>query len=299
MKKILPSLTYKQQKVAIAVLFLFFPLLLLLVFTFIPAGNMIGYSFTDWNGYSPVKNFVGLENYKMIFSEDEYFKPLFVSLYYLAATFIQIGLALLLAVLLSGKVFAKNLFKGIYFFPALVNSVAIGFVFLMFFQPAGGLDSFLNFIGLGSLSQYWIKNPDIINISLAYTSIWRNMGYNIVLFVAAISSISANLFEAADIDGANRWQQFRYIILPGIKAILGLNLFLAINGALSVFEIPYIMTQGGNGSMTFVIQTVNVAFKNKRVGLASAMAVILLVLVITISLLQKVIFRKRGENNVR
>lgn len=295
-KRIFPSLTYRQQKVMITVLFLLFPMLLLLVFTFIPAGNMIGYSFTDWNGYSPNKNFVGLENYKMILSDSEYFKPLFTSLYYLAGTFVQIGLALLLAVLLSGKVRAKNVFKGIYFFPSLINSVAIGFVFLMFFQPGGGLDSFLKIWGLDSLIHYWIKDPDLINVSLSYTSVWRYMGNNVVLFVAAISSIPSHLFEAAEIDGANRWQQFRFIILPGIKTILGLNLFLAVNGALSVFEIPFIMTQGGNGSMTFVIQTVNVAFKNKRVGLASAMAIILLLLIIILSLLQKVVFKDRRKN---
>ncbi len=274
----------------IIVTFLIVPLTLLgTFFFFLPVANMFWYSFTDWNGFSE-KNFIGLENYITVFTDPEYFQVFTVSLYYFVATFAQMGLALYFATILSFKVRMKNFFKGVIFFPYLLNGVAIGFMFLLFFQPDGGLDTVLTFIGLGDLTAHWLGNPDIINISLAGTSVWRYMGFNFIIFLGAISSIPNEIYEAAEIDGANRWHQFRYIILPSIKIIVSLNLILAISGALSAFEIPYIMTGGSNGSATFVIQTVDTAFKYGKIGLASAMAVILLFIVVIVTAVQRKFF---------
>ncbi|GJM79530.1 hypothetical protein HMSSN139_20260 [Paenibacillus sp. HMSSN-139] len=146
--------------------------------------------------------------------------------------------------------------------------------------------------GLGEYTQGWLLNPNIINISLSGASVWRYMGFNFIIFLGAISSIGKDVYEAADIDGANRWHQFRHIILPSIKSIVQLNLILAISGAISAFDIPYIMTGGSNGSNTFVIQTVNTAFKFNKLGLASAMAVLLLFIVIIVTLLQKLLIKE-------
>jgi multiple sugar transport system permease protein len=117
--------------------------------------------------------------------------------------------------------------------------------------------------------------------------VWRYLGLNFVLFLGAIQSIPAPLYEAAQIDGATRWQQFRHIIAPSIKPIISLSLILAISGSLAVFEIPYIMTGGANGSKTFVIQTVDLAFKFNKVGLASAAAVVLLVVILVVTWVQR------------
>jgi raffinose/stachyose/melibiose transport system permease protein len=173
------------------------------------------------------------------------------------------------------------------FFPFLINGVAIGMIFLFFFQPGGTLDSALKLVGLESLSQQWMGDPGVVNYSLASTSVWRYMGLNFVLFLGAIQSIPAYIYEAAEIDGANRWHQFRYLILPGIKPVVGLSFILAISGSLSVFEIPYIMTGGANGSETFVIQAVNFAFKFRKFGLASAMAVVLLLIILLVTWIQR------------
>ena len=289
------SLPYKRQRDIISISFLFIPILLLFVFSYLPAFSMVGYSFTDWDGINPTKHFIGVENYQTIFSDTSFFQPLVTSLYYLAGSFIQIGLATVIATLLSYQLRAKNFFKGVYFFPSLINSVAIGFIFLFFFQPDGTLDSVLKMLGLYDSSRLWLGDPALVNVSLAFTSVWRYIGYNIVMFAAAIQSISPDILEAANVDGANKFQQFKYIILPGISTILSLQLFLAISGALTVFEIPYIMTEGGNGSMTFVIQAVNLAFKNQRVGLASALALILMFVTVVVSILQKSILKDEGE----
>ncbi|OKI19941.1 ABC transporter permease [Streptomyces sp. CB03911] len=267
-------------------LYLLVPLTLLVAFTYLPIIDMFGYSATDWDGISPTSENVGADNYLELFTRPELFKVFLVSGVYLAASFVQIAAALYFATVLSFNTRFRNLFKGILFFPYLMNGVAIGFVFLYFFQPGGTLDSLLSAAGHhGRLM--WLGDPDLVNKSLAGVSVWRYTGLNMVLFLGAIQSIPGHLYEAASLDGANRWQQFRHIIAPSIKPIISLSVILAISGSLAVFEIPYIMTGGANGSQTFVIQTVNLAFKFDKVGLASASAVVLLALILLVTWIQR------------
>ena len=267
--------------------YLFVPVGLLLLFTYLPVANMFSYSFTSWDGLDKQKDWVGLDNYIRIFTDPEIFAVFSVSLYYLAGAFLQLGLALYLATILSFELRAKNFFKGVIFFPYLINGVAIGFVFLYLFQGDGALDLLLKFFGLDFLIQQWLGNPDVVNWSMTGTSVWRYLGFNVVLYLGAIASIQPELFEASELDGANRWHQFRYIILPSIKRITLLTMILAISGSLSVFEIPYIMLMGANGTETFVIATVEKAFQLRKVGLASAMAVVLLIIVLIVTLVQR------------
>lgn len=288
------AISYRRQRQVVPLLFLIVPMVLLLIFTYLPVGNMFWYSFLKWDGFSKDRTFIGLENYIEIFTRPELFKVFGVSLYYFFGAFVQMGIALYFATILSFEVKFKNFFKGTLFFPYLINGVAIGFIFLYFFKPEGVLDILLGSVGLGEYTQLWLGNRDIINISLAGVSIWRYMGLNFVLFLGAIQSIPSDIYEAAEIDGANRWQQFRFIILPGILPILSLSFILAIKGALSVFEIPYIMTGGANGSATFVIQTVDMAFKFSKVGLASAMAVVLLVIILLVTWVQRLLLKDDG-----
>jgi ABC-type sugar transport system permease subunit len=268
-------------------LFLLAPLAFLALLTYLPLANMVWYGFTSWDGLDKTKEWVGFDNYVQIFTKPEIFHVFIVSLYYLAASVFQIAIALYFATVLSFRTRFRNLFKGILFFPYLINGVAIAFVFLYFFQPGGTLDSLLGLAGLGDLSRQWLGDPDLINFSLAGTSVWRYVGLNFVLFLGAIQSIPGELYEAADLDGANSWHKFRYLIFPGIKRITSLSFILAIAGSLSAFEIPFIMTSGANGSATFVIQTIQTAFTFRHVGLASAMAVVLLIIVLIVSWVQR------------
>ncbi|MGW1835136.1 carbohydrate ABC transporter permease [Streptomyces sp. BBFR2] len=267
-------------------LFLAVPLILLVTFTYVPVGNIIYYSFTDWDGVSPDRNFTGFDNYRQFFTRPELFRVFFVSFFYLAASAVQIVVALYFATVLSFDLRFRNLFKGILFFPYLINGVAIGFVFLYFFQDGGTLDSVLSWFGAGS-GHAWLGDPASANTSLAGVSVWRFTGLNFVLFLGAIQSIPAELYEAAQLDGATRLQQFRHIIAPSIRPVVGLSVILAISGSLSVFEIPYIMTGGATGTTTFVIQTVKLAFQFNKTGLASAGAVILLLIILLITWIQR------------
>ncbi|QHC60473.1 sugar ABC transporter permease [Rathayibacter sp. VKM Ac-2760] len=277
-------------------LFLAVPLAFLVVLTYIPVANMFWYSVTDWDGLDPDKTFVGLENYVEIFTRPEIFQVFFVSLFYLAGAVAQLGLALFFATLLSFQTRFRNFFKGVIFFPYLINGVAIGLMFLYFFRPDGTLDAVLGAFGVQDTPQ-WLGDPSVVNVSLAATSVWRYMGLNFVLFLGAIQSVPEEQYEAADIDGATSFDKFRYIIVPSIRRILGLSFILAIAGALSAFEMPYIMTGGANGSETFVIQTVDTAFRYSKVGLASAMAVVLLAIVLIITAVQRRVFpdEKAGQ----
>lgn len=279
-------------------LYLAVPLALLVTFIYIPCVNLFYYSITDWDGLTPNPSIVGLYNYRQIFANPEYFDVFKVSLYYIAAAAIQIGLAMYFATILSFKVRLKNLWKGIIFFPYLINGVAIAFIFNFFFAPGGTLDSALKVVGYhnqyssnGTLLAHhlWLGDPHLVNISLASVSVWRYMGLNFVLFLGSIQSIPSNLYEAAELDGASRWHQFRYIIAPSIKPVISLSVILAVAGSLAVFEVPYIMLLGANGSATFVIQTVNTAFTFHQVGQASALAVVLLLIVLGVTWVQRLL----------
>ncbi|MET9390730.1 sugar ABC transporter permease [Streptomyces sp. NPDC006624] len=267
-------------------LFLLAPLTLLIVFTYAPIANMVAYSFTDWDGVSPELHYTGTGNYAELFTRSDLFEVFWVSGYYLAASVVQIAAALYFATVLSFNVRFRNFFKGVLFFPYLINGVAIGFVFLYFFQDGGTLDSVLGLLGVET-DRAWLGTPASANTSLAAVSVWRYLGLNFVLFLGAIQSIPGELYEAAELDGANRWHQFRHIIAPGIKPVLSLTVILSISGSLSVFEIPYIMTGGATGTETFVIQTVKLAFQFNKTGLASAAAIVLLLIVLAVTWIQR------------
>lgn len=204
-------------------LFLLVPVALLVLLTYVPVVNMFWYSFTDWDGLDKTKNLVGFENYTEVFTDPENLHVFYVSLYYFVASFVQMVIALYFATILSFRIRFKNLWKGILFFPYLINGVAIGLIFLNFLRPEGGLDTVLMSLGLESLVQQWTGDPDIANATLASVSVWRYMGLNFVMFLGAIQSISSEIYEAAEIDGASRWHEFRYIILPSIRPIVGLS----------------------------------------------------------------------------
>ncbi|RKE23061.1 carbohydrate ABC transporter permease [Streptomyces sp. TLI_171] len=274
-------------------LFLAVPLALLVTFTYTPVFSMLFYSLTSWDGFSPQKEFVGQANYTELFTRPDLFQVFFVSLFYLASGAVQMVLALYFATVLSFHVRFRNFFKGVLFFPYLVNGVAIGFVFLYFFQPGGTLDSVLGLFGARG-DHLWLGDPQLVNWSLASVSLWRYLGLNFVLFLGAIQSVPGEIYEAAELDGANRWHQVRHIVLPGIRPVVSLSAILVVSGSLSAFEIPYIMTGGANGSTTFVIQTVKLAFQFNKVGLASAAAVVLLAVVLLTTWIQRVLVPDEG-----
>ena len=306
-----PDLRRKRvnwQKVLVIVLFAIVPLFLLMLFTYVPFAKMIQFSFHNMS-YTKDKGFVGLDNYLRIFTKEEYIGAMLLSLYYMAGAVVQLALALFLASVLSlERIRGSGIFKAILFFPFLVNGIAIGYIFKYFYTRGFVLDSVLQAIGIPLESlPYWLRDQSINNWSLVFTSVWmvftsvwKYCGQNMVLFIGAIASIDPTLYEAATIDGANRWQQFKAIILPGIKTVFMLNLILSITGSLSAFEPAYVVgSMGANGTATFFIKIHQMAHVSQKVGQACAMAMVLMALILLFTVLQRLFFRyvmKDSEN---
>ncbi len=279
------------QKVLVISAFLIIPMILLMVFTYIPFAEMVKFSFYNMK-YIGARKFVGFRNYAKVFSRSDCFGALKLSLYYMGGSVVQLSLALYLATILSFKVKGGDLFKGFMFFPFLINGIAIGFIFKFFYTRGFVFDTVLQWCGfeLNNLP-YWLKDRSINNISLVGTSVWRYFGQNMVLFIGAIMSVDSEMYEAAMLDGANKFQQFKYIIMPSIKTIFVLNVILSISGSLSAFEPPFVITDGANGTGTYFVVMHEIAHTQQKVGLASAMAVVLLLIIFTVTILQKLFFK--------
>ena len=290
------------QKVLIVLAFSIIPLLLLFVFTYLPFGEMVKFSFYKMKYTTPVdkRQFVGWKNYLDVFRRKDCFSALKLSLYYIAGALIQLVIALYLATILSFKTRCGGLFKGLMFFPFLISGISIGFIFKFFYTRGFVFDTVLQWCGfqLDNLP-YWLKDQRVNNWSLVATSVWRYFGQNMVLFIGAIMSVDKEMYEAAELDGANQFQQFLHIILPSIRTIVTLNIILSISGSLSAFEPPYVITSGANGTGTYFVIMNEIAHVSQKVGLASAMAVVLLILIFIATILQKVImnvlFRNANE----
>lgn len=279
------------QRGLVIVLFMLIPLLLLLTFTYIPFAKMVQFSFYDMK-YIGERTFVGIQNYIDVFQRDDIFGSLAVSLYYMGGAVIQLALALFFASLMVFKVRGASFFKGAMFFPYLICGIAIGFIFKFFYARGFVLDSLLQLFGMNLEDiPMWLQDQKINNIALAATSVWRYTGQNMVLFLGAMMSVDADLYEAASLDGANKWHQFRYIILPSIKSIVVLNLILSISGSLSAFEPPYVITNGTMGTGTYFVTMNRIAHENQKVGLACAMAIVLLAIIIICTVAQQLFFK--------
>lgn len=281
----------KGQKFLVMITFMFVPLLLLFVFTYLPFFKMFQFSLFDMK-YTGAREFVGLDNYIEIIKDKEVMGSLSLTFYYMLGSFVQLALALYFATLLSFKTKLGGIFKGTIFFPFLVSGIAVGFIFKFFYTREFVLDTVLTWLGFSiDHLPYWLRDKDINNFSLVATSLWRYTGQNMVLFIGAIMSVDKELYESASLDGANRWHQFRFIILPSIQTIVVLNLILSITGSLSAFEPPYVITQGTRGTSTFFLLMHNMAHNLQKVGKASAMAILLFGIIILVTILQKLFFK--------
>lgn len=284
----------KGQQVIICVAFMIIPLTLLMVFTYIPFGEMFNYSFYKMKYTTLPENrvFVGWQNYIDVFSRKDCFGALKLSLYYIVGALIQLVIALYLATLLSFKTKGGNVFKGFMFFPFLISGIAVGFIFKFFYTRGFVFDTVLQWCGFNLENlPYWLRDRGVNNWALVGSSVWRYFGQNMVLFIGAIMSVDAEMYEAAELDGANKFQQFRHIILPSIKTIVTLNVILSITGSLSAFDPPYVITKGGNGTATYFVVMNEIAHTSQKVGLASAMAIVLFLIIFACTILQQLFFK--------
>jgi ABC-type sugar transport system permease subunit len=281
----------KGQRFLVMTTFMIVPLVMLFIFTYLPFFKMFQFSLFDMK-YIGAREFVGLDNYKEVLGDKEVIGSLALSIYYLIGSFIQLGLSLYFATLLSFKTKGGGIFKGSIFFPYLISGIAVGFIFKFFYTREFVFDTVLTWLGFNLENlPYWLRDKGINNMSLVATSLWRYTGQNMVLFIGAIMSVDKELYESSALDGANRWHQFKYIIMPSIQTIVVLNMILSITGSLSAFEPPYVITGGTRGTSTYFLLMHNMAHNLQKVGKASAMALLLFGIIVIVTIAQKLLFK--------
>ena len=218
----------RGQQLIVTLVFLFVPLVLLFMFTYLPFFKMVEFSFFKMK-YIGRRTFVGLQNYISVFTRKDCFHALSLSLYYMVGSVVQMALALLFATILSFKCKGSKFFRGALYFPCLICGISVGFIFKFFFTHGFVLDTLLSWVGFNvDKLPFWLRDESINNVVLVACSIWKYIGQNIVMFIGAIASVDPVLYEAAEIDGANAWHRFKDIILPSISTIVVLNLIIGL-----------------------------------------------------------------------
>lgn len=228
-------------------------LILYSVLFFLPGLIGIGYSFTDWSAYSDKLHFIGLENFRKIFSADENYTKIILNTlsFTFTTTILKNVIGLILALLLTKSVRLLNLHRGIIFMPSVLSTLIIGMLFKSILDAKSGLlNTFLRSIGLGFLAQKWLVSTEYAFGSVMAVDIWRGVGYIMTILIAGILSISTEYYEAAEIDGAGGFAKFRYITFPLILPTLATTTVLNVIYGLKVFDMVYALTNGGPGKAT-------------------------------------------------
>ncbi len=279
------------------VLFLLPALILFCGVLIAPIGASAYFSLFDWNGFG-AKTFVGFNNYKELFTSGSigFLKALRNALLLAGlSVFLQLPLALALALVLGKKIKGERLFLSVYFMPVLISTVVIGQLWLKIYNPDYGiLNVFLRAIGLDSLAKIWLGTKETALGSVFVPVLWQYVGYHMLLLYAGVKSVPPELREAAMLDGASDAQVNRYIVLPYIKPIIRISVIFAVTGSLKSFDLIYVLTNGGPMHATEVPSTlmINMLFLRNRYGMGSTIAVMLIVLCFAFALLISAIFRE-------
>jgi multiple sugar transport system permease protein len=259
-----------------------------LVFIVFPIAYSIWLSFLNWDGMSPDPRYIGLRNYERLFSNDRFWNSMRVTaVYVIGLVPLRMAIALFLALLLNQKIRGLAFYRTLYFMPVVTSMVAVSMVFLWIFDPTWGIANYiLNMFGLPS--SQWLADPNTAMPSLILLSIWKSVGYEMVIYLAGLQGIPDVYYEAAKIDGAGRWAQLRHITWPLLAPTTFFILVTAIIGATQVFDSVFVMTQGGPLESTSVIVyfLYQEAFRFFHMGYAAAVAWVLFLVILALTLIQ-------------
>lgn len=267
-------------------------LCMVVFFVFIPVISNIVYSFFRLSSYSSESIFVGLDNYKRLFSNEVFLIMLKNNILYAVFSFVfQIGLGTVIALLLESKLAGRvrNIYRNIYFIPALVSLVAVGLLFTFVYTPdLGLLNSALRALGLKDWTRAWLGDSDCAIYCVILMSQWQWVGYNVLLLTVAIQNVPSDYLEAATIDGAGSVKKAWYVTIPLIKEQILVCSIIAIIGAFKLFTEVYSTTAGGPGNKTQVLglYLYQNAFLHDDLGMAAATGVFIFVFTVAISIVQ-------------
>lgn len=263
-------------------------LIVYFVFLVYPALSSLWFSFTDWDGLSAAYNVVGVDNYKNMASDPVVRQAAINNIIWAVVTVVvPVVLGLTLAVILNGKVRGKPFLRLIFYTPAVLPLVSVASIWGWLYNPQyGAINAFLRAVGLDSLAQPWLGQDSTALAATMVAAIWLRIGFPMLLYLAALQSISPDLYEAATVDGAGKWQQFWHITMPGLKAAHYVVIALSVIDSFKVFDLIYAMTYGGPGTATQVMGTwmyFNV-FQYNQAGYGTAIAVVITVVAIVVSI---------------
>ena len=277
------GLDRKQQRAAY--LFIVVPVALLILFTLAPVVYAIFTSFTDYDIINPSK-WVGLSNYTKMW-KDPFFRLALKNTLVYTALYIPPGLLVALgtALLLNRKRHFVSTFRVFFYLPVVASTVASATIWFWLLNPQEGLlNTVLRWFGVNGPA--WLYDPNWAMVAIVIMSVWAGFGTNMLIILGGLQSIPRELYEAARIDGASRYQSLRHVTIPGLQRPIFLVTALLIIGALQVFDQAYILTQGGpgNATLTIVYYIYNDGFLDLHMGYASAMSVVLFLIILVISL---------------
>lgn len=270
--------------------FLVVPLVFYVCFFLIPSLLGVGYSFTDWSSRSAMDgtHFVGLKNYIDIFTSDKNYAAgiAHTFMFTIISNIVKLIPALLLAVMLQEGLKGKGIYRTILYLPSILPFVIIGIVFKSVLNyDHGMLNTALEVLNLGFLKQKWLSDLHVVWTSIFGVDAWRGIGYCMTIFLAGLQTIPKSLYEAAKIDGANFWQRLVHISLPMLSGSIMINLVFGITYGLKVFDIIYVLTNGGPGHATEVITThAFQLYSTGNYGMSTALNTVLLLITAVIGI---------------
>ncbi|MEV4473111.1 carbohydrate ABC transporter permease [Nonomuraea salmonea] len=259
-----------------------------LIFLIYPAASSLWFSFTDWDGLSPGYNLVGLDNYAQMLSDPVVLTAARNNLLWSVVTIVvPVTLGLALALLLNGKVRGKPVLRLIFYAPGVLPLVSIASIWGWLYNPQhGAINSFLEVIGLGGLAQPWLGQDSTALWAVMVPAVWLRTGFPMLLYLAALQGIPGQLYEAARVDGAGRWEQFWHVTMPGLRSAHYIVLALSLIDSFKVFDLVYAMTYGGPGTATQVMGTWMYAnvFQYYQTGYGTAIAVVITLVAIAVGI---------------
>jgi len=279
----------RQGDLSAAALALAPAVLLFAVFNIYPLLYSGFLSLMEWDGFSPQRTYVGLANYQSIYESAQFRNALIVTVKYtIGVTVLGVAFGLVIAMLLNSGIRGQNIYRLIYFLPVVTSTVAAAVVWRYLMTPGTGYaDVFLRNIGLTPPSPAWLRNPTWALRIVILVGLWKRLGFNIVVFLAGLQNIPKDYYEAATVDGAGIWARFRHVTIPLIAPITLMLVIMSIIDAFLIFDVVYVMTEGGPVGTTEVVGFLlyRQAFRYFNLGTASAMGWVIFAIVFTASLI--------------
>ncbi|MDU3274525.1 sugar ABC transporter permease [Varibaculum cambriense] len=276
-----------KEQARTAYLMLIPALIILGIFVFYPIVSAGYLSLTSWDGFNPEKPFVGLSNYIRLAEDKEFWNSLLVTVIYaFGVSVLSVISGLFFALLLDAPLRGRGIYRTIYFLPVVTSSVAIAIVWKYMLDYSGLINTWLGKIGIAGPD--WLQNRWLALLALTLLTVWKNLGFNIVLYLTALQSLPKAVFEASEIDGANKLKQVRFIVVPLLRPMTFFVIVQALINSFQAFDLVYVFTEGGprGGTDVLGMMMYRQAFRLGDFGYGTAISLVTLVLVLLVTLVQ-------------